>query len=101
MGKRFQEYPLFNPNSFHDACGVGFVATTTGKADSKVLPSAISALQRLTHRGAKSYDGNSGDGSGVLVDIPRPFFTSYLRKNCSIKVQILDYLKCLPDLADI
>ncbi|MFL2994820.1 MAG: hypothetical protein ACJZ1Y_04330 [Candidatus Neomarinimicrobiota bacterium] len=92
MNKKTQRYPLFNPNNFHDACGVGFVATTTGRADPKVLPLAISALQRLTHRGAKAYDGDSGDGSGLLVDIPKAFFTSYLEKNHLIKMQKNDSL---------
>ena len=92
MYKKTQDYPLFDPEKFHDACGVGFVATTTGRADSKVLPLAISALQRLTHRGAKAYDGDSGDGSGVLVDIPKAFFTSYLEKNHLMKMQKNDSL---------
>ena len=54
MKKLHKKYPLFDPEKFHDACGVGFVATKNGKADPKVLPSALSALQRLTHRGAKA-----------------------------------------------
>ena len=74
MNKLYKKYPLYDPEKYHDACGVGFVATRSGKPDPKVLPSALSALQRLTHRGAKAYDGNSGDGSGILVDIPRKFY---------------------------
>ena len=85
MKKLHKKYPLFDPEKFHDACGVGFVATKNGKADPKVLPSALSALQRLTHRGAKAYDGNSGDGSGILVDIPRKFFVDYSIKKTFIK----------------
>ena len=45
-----------------------------------------SALKRLTHRGAKAYDGNSGDGSGILVDIPRKFFGDYLLKKHLLKI---------------
>ena len=86
MKKLNKKYPLFNPEKFHDACGVGFVATTSGKPDPKVLPSALSALQRLTHRGAKAYDRNSGDGSGILVDIPIEFFNHYLLKKHSLKI---------------
>ena len=85
MNKLYKKYPLYDPEKYHDACGVGFVATRSGKPDPKVLPSALSALQRLTHRGAKAYDGNSGDGSGILVDIPRKFFIHYLLKKHSIK----------------
>ena len=85
MNKLYKKYPLYDPEKYHDACGVGFVATRSGKPDPKVLPSALSALQRLTHRGAKAYDGNSGDGSGILVDIPRKFFIHYLLEKHSIK----------------
>ena len=87
-----KKYPLFNPEKFHDACGVGFVATKSGRSNPKVLPSALSALQRLTHRGAKAYDGNSGDGSGILVDIPREFFSHYLLKEHSFKISKNDTL---------
>ena len=92
MKKLHKNYPLFDPEKFHDACGVGFVATKNGKADPKVLPSALSALQRLTHRGAKAYDGNSGDGSGILVDIPRKFFFDFLLKKHSLKIPKNDNL---------
>ena len=92
MNKLHKIYPLFNSELFHDACGVGFVATKNGKPDPKVLPSALSALQRLTHRGAKAYDGNSGDGSGILVDIPRKFFCDYLLKKHSLKIPKNDTL---------
>ena len=92
MKKLNKKYPLFNPEKFHDACGVGFVATKSGRSDPKVLPSALSALQRLTHRGAKAYDGNSGDGSGILVDIPREFFSQYLLKKHSFKISKNDSL---------
>ena len=92
MNKLHKKYPLYNPEKFHDACGVGFVATKNGKPDPKVLPSALSALQRLTHRGAKAYDGNSGDGSGILVDIPRKFFCDYLLKKHSLKIPKNDTL---------
>ena len=87
-----KKYPLFNPDIFHDACGVGFVATSNGKPDPKVLPLALSAMKRLTHRGAKAYDGNSGDGSGILVDIPKSFFKSYLLDKHSIKISKNDTL---------
>ena len=69
-----------------------FCSNKNGKADPKVLPSALSALQRLTHRGAKAYDGNSGDGSGILVDIPREFFVDYLLKKHSLKIPKNDTL---------
>ena len=68
------ELPLFNKNKFHDACGIGFVATRSGKPESRILPLALKALKKLSHRGAKSYDNNSGDGAGLMIDIPLGFF---------------------------
>lgn len=53
----------------HDACGTGFVATTAGRSHA-VLELALEAVARLTHRGAVSADGKTGDGAGVLTQIP-------------------------------
>ncbi|HKX18617.1 MAG TPA: glutamate synthase large subunit [bacterium] len=53
----------------HDACGTGFVATTAGRSHA-VLELALNAVGRLTHRGAVSADGKTGDGAGVLTQIP-------------------------------
>src|SRR2546428_5266849 len=53
-----------------DACGVGFVAQATGEPSHDVLRMALTALARLAHRGAASND-HSGDGAGVLTQIPR------------------------------
>ena len=55
----------------HDSCGVGFVATTTGKATHDILEKAVTALARLAHRGAVAADGLSSDGVGLMTAIPR------------------------------
>ncbi len=67
-------YPLFNPDSYHDACGTGFIAETSGKQSKRVVEFALEALEKLTHRGARSADMETGDGSGILTDIPGEFF---------------------------
>ncbi|MDP7036776.1 MAG: hypothetical protein QF453_02470, partial [Candidatus Marinimicrobia bacterium] len=72
-------YPLYDPQVFHDACGIGFIVTRSGKPEKRILPLAIKALKSLSHRGAKSYDRKSGDGSGILIDLPKSFFKTVLR----------------------
>tara|TARA_S200000501_G_scaffold54907_1_gene44999 strand:+ start:64272 stop:68768 length:4497 start_codon:yes stop_codon:yes gene_type:complete len=84
--KNFKKYPLFDKNVFHDACGIGFVVTRSGRPEKRILPLALKALKQLAHRGAKSYDGKSGDGAGILVDLPKRFFNSVLKKDFGQKV---------------
>jgi glutamate synthase (ferredoxin) len=58
----------------HDACGVGFIAQLGGPASHAVIERGLEALVRLAHRGGVDADGRSGDGAGLLVAIPKPFF---------------------------
>ena len=65
---------LYDPAFEHDACGVGFVADTQGRAGAHILPLALSALGRMAHRGAVDADGKTGDGAGVTTQIPYAVF---------------------------
>jgi glutamate synthase (ferredoxin) len=65
---------LYDPRFEHDGCGVGFVARTSGRPDRRILDMALEAVTRLAHRGAVAADGRSGDGAGVLTEIPRALF---------------------------
>ncbi len=67
-------YPLYNPDDHHDACGVGFIAEESGVASRRVVELSLKALNRLEHRGGKGFDEDTGDGAGLLVDIPWTFF---------------------------
>ncbi len=58
----------------HDACGVGFVAQLREPASHRVVRQALECLQNLTHRGGVDADGASGDGAGILVQLPSAFF---------------------------
>jgi glutamate synthase (ferredoxin) len=58
----------------HDACGVGFIAQLGAAPSRGVIDRALTALARLAHRGGVDADGLSGDGAGLLLPIPRPFF---------------------------
>ncbi|HET9001254.1 MAG TPA: glutamate synthase large subunit [bacterium] len=70
---------LYDPRFEHDSCGVGFVATTTGRSHT-VLERALEAVANLTHRGAVSADGKTGDGAGVLTQIPHQVLAPELHR---------------------
>src|SRR6266700_3889628 len=58
----------------HDACGTGFIARLGGPAGHDIIDYALTALERLTHRGGVDADGASGDGAGLLAGLPKGFF---------------------------
>src|SRR4029079_7576679 len=62
---------VYDPRFEHDACGVGFVARLSGEPAHDIVAKAVEAVANLSHRGAVAADGKSGDGSGVLTQIPR------------------------------
>ncbi|HTJ79785.1 MAG TPA: glutamate synthase large subunit [Rariglobus sp.] len=70
--------PLYTPDQEHDACGVGFIAKLTGERSYDVLNRAITALKALAHRGAIDADAVTGDGAGILTQIPVELFKEYL-----------------------
>jgi len=63
-----------------DACGVGFVARLHAPASHGVLQAALAALRNLAHRGAQAADGRTGDGAGILTEIPHGLFARVLRE---------------------
>ncbi|MEX2430637.1 MAG: glutamate synthase large subunit [Dehalococcoidia bacterium] len=65
---------LYDPRYEHDACGVGFVADISGAKSRAVLDRALEAVVNVTHRGAVSADAKTGDGAGVLTQIPSSIF---------------------------
>ena len=68
------EGTLYNPRFEHDSCGVGFVADISGEKSRRVLDRALEAVVNVTHRGAVSADAKTGDGPGVLTQIPSSIF---------------------------
>src|SRR5438067_2796790 len=83
--------PLYDPRLEHDACGVGFVANVSGARSHAILQLAITSVINLTHRGAVDADAKSGDGAGVLTQIPHPLFARELARR-ELHVADLDYL---------
>ena len=71
---------LYNPEQEHDACGVGFVANIHGQRSHEILKIAINSICNLTHRGALDADAKTGDGAGVLTQIPHKYFRRIVEK---------------------
>jgi len=65
---------LYDPAAERDACGVAFVATMTGVASHGIVEHALTALRNLDHRGASGAEPDSGDGAGILTQVPDAFF---------------------------
>ena len=73
---------LYDPTREHDACGVAFVATLTGAGSHAVIAKALTALRNLDHRGASGSEPDSGDGAGILLQVPDAF----LRANVAFEL---------------
>ena len=72
---------LYDPRFEHDACGVGFVCNIKGNASNDVVRQGLEVLNRLSHRGATGADPKTGDGAGILIQIPHDFFLKVCRKH--------------------
>lgn len=64
---------LYDPNNEHDACGVGFVVNMKGKKSYQIVQQALTILVNLDHRGACGCEANTGDGAGILMQVPDKF----------------------------
>jgi len=71
---------LYDPSFEHDACGIGFIANLKGKKSNELIQNALSMLENMEHRGATGYEPNSGDGAGVLIQMPHQFFKEECEK---------------------
>ena len=69
---------LYDPSLEHDACGVGFVAKIDGEASHEIVEHGVEILEKLTHRGACGCDPDTGDGAGLLLQIPDAFLRAEL-----------------------
>src|ERR1700728_641929 len=70
---------LYDPQFEHDACGVGFVVNVKGKKSHEIITQALTILLNLDHRGACGCEVNTGDGAGILIQMPDAF----LKKVCA------------------
>ena len=70
---------LYHPEFEHDSCGVGFIANIKGKKSHEIVRQAVQILENLAHRGACGCDPLTGDGAGIMIQMPDEF----LRKECA------------------
>ena len=71
---RLTKQGLYDPAQEHDACGVGLVANVKGERSHKIIEQGIEVLINLGHRGACGADPRTGDGAGILIQMPHEFF---------------------------
>jgi len=65
---------LYRPHYEHDACGVAFLVDTAGRRSHRIVAGGLSALCRMDHRGARGADPHTGDGAGIMLQIPDAFY---------------------------
>src|SRR5947209_8667336 len=73
---------LYDPRNEHDACGMGFVVNLAGEKSHGIIEKGLEILINLAHRGACGCDPETGDGAGVLIQIPHEFFA----RECSFNL---------------
>ncbi|HKK43271.1 MAG TPA: glutamate synthase large subunit [Bacteroidales bacterium] len=72
--ERPQQNGLYRGDFEHDSCGIGFVAHLNGKKSHELIRQGLDILANMTHRGAEGADSKTGDGAGVLIQVPRDFY---------------------------
>ncbi|MDM2347914.1 glutamate synthase large subunit [Mycobacteroides abscessus] len=77
---------LYNPAYEHDSCGVAMVVDMHGRRSRDIVDKAITALLNLEHRGAAGAEPNSGDGAGIMLQIPDKFFRAVLAEQGSFEL---------------
>lgn len=75
-----QKQGLYDPAYEKDACGVGFVCNIKGGKSNSILKDGLTILKKLSHRGAVGADPKTGDGAGILMQIPDQFLRISLAK---------------------
>src|SRR5208282_6837167 len=71
---------LYDPQFEHDSCGVGFVVNIKGKKSNAIVQQALQALLNLNHRGACGCEVNTGDGAGIILQVPHAFLKEVTAK---------------------
>ncbi len=74
---RERQYPLYNEELEHESCGVGAVADLNGRATHRTVDQALSIVERLAHRAGSDALGTTGDGVGILTELPHSLFSAW------------------------
>ena len=77
---------LYHPNNEKENCGVGFIANLKSHPSHKITKDALEMLSRMDHRGGCGCEANTGDGAGILTNIPHDFFSAEIQSLFGIEV---------------
>jgi glutamate synthase (NADPH/NADH) large chain len=72
--KESEKTCMYLPDMEHDACGIGFISHLKAQASHQIISNALTMLENMEHRGGQSVDENSGDGAGLMMQLPHSFF---------------------------
>ncbi len=75
-----QQYPLYHPELEHESCGVGAIVDLSGRATHRTVDQALTIVERLAHRAGSDALGTTGDGVGIMTQLPHEFFTAWARE---------------------
>jgi glutamate synthase (ferredoxin) len=75
LKRNMKKQGLYSPEFEHENCGAGFICNLNGEKTNQIIHDALEILVKLEHRGGVSSDGKTGDGAGLLIDIPHDYFT--------------------------
>jgi len=75
-----QREGMYDPAFEHDNCGIGAIIDVKGRASHKIVTDALSIVENLEHRAGKDAEGRTGDGVGILTQIPHKFFVKKLKE---------------------
>ena len=82
---------LYHPNNEKENCGVGFIAHIKGEPSHQITADALEMLTRMDHRGGCGCESNTGDGAGILTDIPHEFFIKEIKADFGVDVKPGNY----------
>ena len=85
---------LYDPQFEHDNCGIGCLVNIKGKKSHKIINDAIEILKNLTHRGGVGSEPDTGDGAGILIQIPHNFMKKVCDKELSFQSPVITVLVC-------
>ena len=74
-------YPLYNSQMEHESCGVGAVVDLGGRASHRTVSDALTIVERLAHRAGSDALGTTGDGVGILTQLPHELFSAWAREH--------------------
>ncbi|MGX8706319.1 MAG: glutamate synthase subunit alpha, partial [bacterium] len=77
---RDRQYPLYHPELEHESCGVGAIVDLSGRATHRTVDQALTIVERLAHRAGSDALGTTGDGVGIMTQLPHEFFTAWARE---------------------